>query len=121
MDTSRKAARQQASGFMQTTSNINYNLLIRTLIIIFPPHKASTNCLIVNLGEIYASNAFASDENKEEFHNILLASEMHHKGPLPMLQLPVDVNIDVFLASFRKEQQNQYSYQGLDTDVSIFF
>ncbi|MBW0469311.1 hypothetical protein O181_009026, partial [Austropuccinia psidii MF-1] len=123
MDTARQAARQQASGFTQTTSKIHYDVLIRTPIIIFPLHKASTDCLIAHLGEISASNAFASDENKlvtkakAGIHNIRLTSEMHHEGQLQTLQLLVDVNIDVRLASFNKEQQNQDSDQGLDTDI----
>ncbi|MBW0461247.1 hypothetical protein O181_000962 [Austropuccinia psidii MF-1] len=77
-------------------------------------------------GEISASNAFTSDENKSVtktkagIHNNRLTSEMHHEGHLQTLQLLVDVNIDVRLASFNKEQQNQDSDQGLDTDPQYF-
>ncbi|MBW0512400.1 hypothetical protein O181_052115 [Austropuccinia psidii MF-1] len=118
MDTARKA-----SGFTQTTSKIHYDVLIRTPIIIFPLHIASIDCLIAHLGEISASNAFTSDENKSVtktkagIHNIHLTSEMHHEGHLQTLELLVDINIDVFLTSFNKEQQNQDSDQGLDTDI----
>ncbi|MBW0544600.1 hypothetical protein O181_084315 [Austropuccinia psidii MF-1] len=66
MDTARQAPHQQLSGFMQTTSKINYNLLIRTANIISPLPKALNNCLIAHLGAIPASNAFASDENKHQ-------------------------------------------------------
>ncbi|MBW0544994.1 hypothetical protein O181_084709 [Austropuccinia psidii MF-1] len=61
MDTERQAARQQESGFVQTTSKIHYDLLIRTPIIILPLHKALADCLIAHLGEISASNASTSD------------------------------------------------------------
>ncbi|MBW0485045.1 hypothetical protein O181_024760 [Austropuccinia psidii MF-1] len=64
MDNARKAAHQQVSGFMQKTSKMHYNVLIRTPNIISPLHKALNNCLIAHLGAISVSNAFASDENK---------------------------------------------------------
>ncbi|MBW0526865.1 hypothetical protein O181_066580 [Austropuccinia psidii MF-1] len=73
--------------------------------------------------EISASNAFTSDENKlvtktkAGIHNVRLTSEMHHKGHLQTPELLVDINIDVCLASFNKEQQNQDLDQGLDTDI----
>ncbi|MBW0544995.1 hypothetical protein O181_084710 [Austropuccinia psidii MF-1] len=42
---------------------------------------------------------------------------MHHEGHLQTLELLVDINIDVCLASFNKEQKNKDSDQGLDTDI----
>ncbi|MBW0503020.1 hypothetical protein O181_042735 [Austropuccinia psidii MF-1] len=111
MDTVRQAARQQANGFTKGTSKIHYNVSIRTPIIIFPLHQTSTNCLIAHLGEISVANAFLSDENKlvtkakALIKNICLKSEMHHEGQLQTLKLLVDV----CLASFNKEQQNQDS------------
>ncbi|KAE8236575.1 hypothetical protein A4X13_0g9103, partial [Tilletia indica] len=101
-DAATTAASAQASQLLQRATKTHYDVIIKTPILVLPRAASSVDAITANLGEIFAHNAFPSQDDghvvtklEAGLRHVRLASQLGHDGHTHYVQMFDDVNIIV--------------------------